>query len=79
MPQQRVRLMFVDRRHLFPAVSQAELAEAEGDEGPPVYRISAGGFWKDVGVGEEPQIVGSCQSRGSLKCDQYHQVPLHPR
>lgn len=75
--------MFVDRRHLFPSVSQAELAEADGDEGPPGYRISAGGFWKDVGVGEEageePQIVGSCQSRGSLKRDQYHQAPLHPR
>lgn len=83
MPQRRVRLMFVDRRYRFPSVSQAELAEAEGDEGLSAYRISAEGFWKDARAGEEageePQILGSCQSRGSLNCDQYHQAPLHPR
>lgn len=42
-----------------------------------------GFLWKDarVGVwaGDKPQIVGSCQSSGSLKCDQYHRAALHPR
>lgn len=52
MPRRRVRLMFVDRRYRFPSVSQAELAEAEGDEGLSAYRISAEGFWKDARAGE---------------------------
>lgn len=41
-----------------------------------------GFLWKDarVGtwVGDEPQIVGSCQSSGSLKCNRYHRAALHP-
>lgn len=44
--------MFVDRRYRFPSVSQAELAEAEGDEGLSAYRISVEGFWKDAWAGE---------------------------
>lgn len=43
MLQQRVRLIFVDRRYRFASVSQAELAAAEGDEGLSVYRISMEG------------------------------------
>lgn len=45
------RLMFVDRRYRFPSASQAELAEAEGDEGLSVYRIPAEGFWKNAWAG----------------------------
>lgn len=47
----QARLMFVDRCYHLPFLSQAELAEAEGDEGLSVYLISLWGLRDDAWVG----------------------------
>ena len=67
----QAKLVFVDRRYHLLFLRQAELAGEEGDEGPSVYLIPLWGLWDDAWV--DPQILGSCQSSGSLKCNQYHQ------
>lgn len=43
--------MFVDMHYHLPFLSQAELAGAEGDEGPSVYLIPLPGLWDDAWVG----------------------------
>lgn len=74
----QARRAFVDRCYHLPFPSRAELAEAVGDTWPSAYLIPPLGLGDDARAGRGPQILGSCQSRSSLKCNQYHQAPLQP-